>query len=58
MSISINCSIELTEEELFQVLLRRHGGVIKHPTISTGPEEIDNRNQLKVDAQAPAPAQR
>jgi hypothetical protein len=34
----VNCSIDLTEEELFHVLLRRHGGVIKYPTISTGPE--------------------
>jgi len=38
--ITINCSIDLTEEELFQVLLRRHGGVIKYPTIS--PEQLAN----------------
>jgi hypothetical protein len=34
------CSIDLTEEELFHVLLlRHHGGVTEYPTKSTGPEE-------------------
>jgi len=53
VSITVNCVIDLTEEELFQVLLRRHGGVIKYPTISTGPEEIDNRNQLGQAVRSP-----
>jgi hypothetical protein len=41
VSITVNCAIDLTEEELFHVLLRRHGGVIKYPTISTGPESVE-----------------
>jgi hypothetical protein len=41
VSITVNCSLDLTEEELFHVLLRRHGGVIKYPTISTGPESVE-----------------
>jgi hypothetical protein len=60
MSITVNCSIDLTEEELFLVLQhRRHGGVIRYPTLSKALSDeqlMEATADLPSDAPPPPPA--